>query len=185
MKSWLSMAGGPSLRAFTNVLIAEAQFPPEQWEDNSGPSGRLHGASGKQDSSHYTGPRSGRREGKLCMKNPSKPWTPSAPEHLHRQDLQPFWQKGASRMTFPTPSFTGGRPSQCKSKLLAELLTLLASGMLSLEFQSSFYPPVPCLLQPHASPVAPFRPIYPRVNFASIRPRKDGSLCPSHVQLPE
>lgn len=90
------MAGGPSLRAFTNVLIAEAQFPPEQWEDNSGPSGRLHGASGKQDSSHYTGPRSGRREGKLCMKNPSKPWTPSAPEHLHRQDLQPFWQKGAS-----------------------------------------------------------------------------------------
>lgn len=57
----------------------------------------------------------------------------------------------------------------------AELVTLLESGMLSLGFQSSFYPPVPGLFQPHASPASPFTP---RGGFASIRSNKDASLLP-------
>lgn len=38
-RSWLLMPSWPSLGAFTHVFIAEAQFPPEQWEDHDGHSG--------------------------------------------------------------------------------------------------------------------------------------------------
>lgn len=76
------MAGWPLLGVFAHIFTSEAQFPPEQCKDHDRPSGGLHGASGKQGF-YCSGPRPGRREGRPCLTDPSKPLTSHTPGHKH------------------------------------------------------------------------------------------------------